>query len=97
MPAGTATVEVMPTVAQSALDTVRGTIRVALRVDIDREGAVVAVTSEEPGPSRYFERRCIDAAKKWAFAPAQTDEPRSMRIRFAITRSGVTASASPLP
>jgi TonB family protein len=95
--AGSATVEVMPAVARSALETVRGTIRVALRVDIDRQGAVVAVTSDEPGPSRYFERHCIDAAKKWTFAPVQTDEPRSMRIMFAITRSGVTASASPLP
>jgi len=94
---GTATVEVMPAVSQSALDTVRGTIRVALRVDIDKGGAVVAVTADEPGPSRYFERRCLDAAGKWKFAPAQTDEPRSMRIVFAITRSGVTASATPLP
>lgn len=94
---GSANVEAMPVVAQSALDTVRGTIRVALRADVDRSGAVVAVTSDEPGPSRYFERRCIDAAKKWTFAPAPTDEPRSMRILFAITRAGVTASATPLP
>ena len=94
---GIATVEVMPAVAKSALDTVRGTIRVVLRVEVDRSGAVVAVTSDEPGPSRYFERRCLDAASKWAFAPAQTDQPRSMRIAFAITRSGVTATATPLP
>ena len=87
----------MPAVAKSALDTVRGTIRVVLRVEVDRSGAVVAVTSDEPGPSRYFERRCLDAASKWAFAPAQTDQPRSMRIAFAITRSGVTATATPLP
>jgi TonB family protein len=94
---GAATVEVMPAVSQSALDTVRGTIRIALRVSIDKAGAVVAVTSDEPGPSRYFERRSVDAASKWRFAPAQTDEPRSMRIVFAITRSGVTGSATPLP
>lgn len=92
-----ATVEVMPAVSQSALDTVRGTIRIALRVSIDEAGAVIAVTPDEPGPSRYFERRSVDAAGKWKFAPAQTDEPRSMRIVFTITRSGVTASATPLP
>lgn len=94
---GLATLEVMPAVSQSALDTVRGTIRVAVRVSIDASGAVVAVTSDEPGPSRYFERRSLEAASKWTFAPAQTCEPRSMRIVFAITRSGVTASAIPLP
>jgi hypothetical protein len=93
----TATVEVMPAVSQSALDTVRGTIRIVLHVSIDKAGAVAAVTPDEPGPSRYFERRSVDAASKWKFSPAQTDEPRSMRIVFAITRSGVTASATPLP
>lgn len=94
---GLATLEVMPAVSQSALDTVRGTLRVVVRVSIDESGAVVAVASDEPGPSRYFERRSLDAASKWTFAPAQTDEPRSMRISFAITRSGVTASAIPVP
>jgi hypothetical protein len=92
-----ATVEVMPAVSQSALDTVRGTIRVALLARIDEAGAVVAVTSDEPGPSRYFERRSLEAARQWTFAPARTTEPRAMRIVFAITRSGVTASAMPLP
>ena len=94
---GIATVEVMPAVSRNALDTVRGTIRVTLLASIDQAGAVVAVTSEDPGPSRYFERRSLEAARKWTFAPAQSDEPRSMRIVFAITRSGVTASATPLP
>jgi TonB family protein len=94
---GIATLEVMPAVSQGALDTVRGTIRVVLRVSIDKTGAVVAVMSDEPGPSRYFERRSLEAARQWTFAPAQTNEPRSMQIVFAITRSGVTASAIPLP
>ena len=93
---GIATLEVMPAVSRSALDTVRGTIRVALRASIDQSGAVVEVTPEDPGPSRYFERRSLEAARKWTFAAAPTTEPRSMRIVFSITRSGVTASAIPL-
>ena len=94
-PAGIATNEVMPAVSQSALSTVRGTLRVTVRVSVNKAGTVIAATADDPGPSRYFERRSLEASRKWTFAPADTAQ-RSMRIRFAFTRSGVTASASPL-
>ncbi|MEP7312725.1 MAG: TonB family protein [Pseudomonadota bacterium] len=94
--AGIATDEVMPAVSQSALATVSGTLPVTVRVSVNKAGTVIAATADDPGPSRYFERRSLEAARKWTFAPADTDQ-RSMRIRFAFTRSGVTASASPLP
>jgi TonB family protein len=96
-PAGIATSEVMPAVSQSALDTVRGTLGVTVHVSVNKSGAVIAAAADDPGPSRYFERRSLDAAKKWRFAPADANELRLMRIRFAFTRSGVTASAAPLP
>jgi len=86
----------MPVVSQSALETVSGTLRVTVRVSVNKAGTVIAATTDDPGPSRYFERRSVEASKKWTFAPADTDQ-RSMRIRFAFTHSGVTASASPLP
>jgi TonB family protein len=95
-PAGIATSEVMPTVSQSSLDTVSGTLRVTVSVSVNKAGTVIAATTDDPGPSRYFERRSLEASRKWTFAPADTDQ-RSMRIRFAFTHSGVTASASPLP
>jgi TonB family protein len=95
--AGIATNEVMPAVSQSALDTVRGTLRVTVRVSVNKAGTVIAATADEPGPSRYFERRSVEASRQWTFAPADTADQRSIRIRFAFMQSGVTASASPLP
>lgn len=85
--------EVMPVVPRSASDTIRGTIRVAVRVTVDEDGKVVAATSEVPGPSRYFERLSLQAAKKWKFAPVETGGQRSMLVKFNYTRSGTTAKA----
>ncbi|MEP7311894.1 MAG: TonB family protein [Pseudomonadota bacterium] len=94
--AGITTDEAMPAVSQSALATVSGNLRVTVRVSVNKAGTVIAATADDPGPSRYFERRSLEAARKWTFAPADTDQ-RAMQIRFEFTRSGVTASASPLP
>jgi TonB family protein len=87
--------EVIPDVPQSALQTIRGTVRVSVRVIIDREGTVLAATSDDPGPSRYFERLALEAAKKWTFTPADTQEQRMMQVRFSFTRVGPAARASP--
>jgi TonB family protein len=87
--------EVLPTVPRSASETIRGTVRVSVRVIVDADGNVVAATSEDPGPSRYFERLSLEAAKKWIFAPAETGGQRLMLVKFNYTRSGTTAKAAP--
>jgi TonB family protein len=88
--------EAIPDVPRSALQTIRGTVRVSVRVIVDKDGAVLAATPDDPGPSRYFERLAIEASKKWTFAPANTEEQRLMLVRFNFTRAGTTASANPL-
>jgi TonB family protein len=88
--------EVIPDVPRSALQTIRGTIRVSVRVTVDKPGTVVAATSEVSGPSRYFERLAIDAARKWTFAPDATEEQRRMLVQFSFTRGGVTARTNPV-
>lgn len=87
--------EVIPDAPRSALQTIRGTVRVSIRVTLDRQGAVVDAVSADPGPSRYFERLSLEAARKWVFTPASTDTPRSMLLRFHFTREGATVSARP--
>lgn len=87
----------VPEVPRSALQTIRGTIRVSVRVGIDKRGTVVDATTEDRGPSRYFERLALASAKKWTFTPANLEERRSMLLRFNYTRAGATAEASPLP
>jgi TonB family protein len=86
--------EVLPAVSRGALNTVRGTIRVTIRVTLDKSGAVLAAAVAESGPSRYFARHALEAAKKWSFTSAKSDETRTMLVRFYFKRSGVTASAS---
>lgn len=90
-----ATNEVMPKVPQSALNTISGTVRVSVRVTIDKAGAVVDAAAEDAGPSRYFERLSVDASKKWTFTPAASEGQRTMLLRFNFTREGVTARAEP--
>jgi len=87
--------EVVPDVPQSALNTIRGTVRVAVRVDIDKQGKVVAATAADRGPSRYFERLSIEAAKKWTFTPATMEDSRVMLVQFNFTRDGATAHWNP--
>jgi TonB family protein len=88
--------EVIPDVPRSALETIRGTVRVSVRVIVNKEGTVLAASADDGGPSRYFERLALQAAKKWTFAPADSQEPRVVRVRFNFTRAGTTARASSL-
>jgi TonB family protein len=88
--------EVLPDPPQSALDTIRGTVRVSIRVIVDKDGTVIAAAADDPGPSRYFERLSLEAAKKWTFTPADTQAQRVMLVRFNFTREGTTARAHPL-
>ena|SRR5688572_11877433 len=83
--------EVSPNVPRSALNTISGTIVVTVRVTIDKEGKVRDATTMVPGPSRYFARLAVEAARKWTFTPTDSDERRSMLLRFNFRRSGATA------
>jgi TonB family protein len=89
--------EVLPDVSRSAQQTIRGTIRVSIRVIVDKDGNVVAATADEPGPSRYFARLSLEAARKWTFAPSASEQQRVMLVRFYFKRSGTTARAIPAP
>jgi TonB family protein len=88
--------EVIPDVPQSALQTIRGTVRVSVRLTIGKDGTVLAATADDPGPSRYFERLAIEASKKWTFSPAETEAQRMVLVRFNFTREGTTARATPV-
>jgi TonB family protein len=88
--------EVIPEVPRSARETIRGTVKVSVRVIVDKEGTVLVATADDPGPSRYFERLAIQASKKWKFAPTDSGEQRIMLVRFNFRRAGTTARADSL-
>jgi TonB family protein len=85
---------VIPEASQSALDTIRGTVRVAVRASVNPSGEVSDVTLDSPGPSKYFARLAQQAAQQWKFAPtpgATTD----WILRFEFTTTGAKAFATP--
>jgi TonB family protein len=65
--------KVLPDVPQRARDTIRGTVRVGVRVAVDPSGNVVGATFDSPGPSKYFGDLALQAARRWKFVPPKVD------------------------
>jgi TonB family protein len=87
----TATKQVLPTVSQSSLQTIRGVIKVIIRVQVNQDGTVRSATSQVPGASRYFERVALQSAKKWTFPPTSSQQSRTFSVHFDFARTGVAA------
>lgn len=85
--------EVVPEVPRAARRTIHGHIRVWIRVMVDQDGSVFAALADRPGPSRYFQRLAIEAAKKWTFPAVDAPSRRLLQVRFDFTRDGTTAHA----
>lgn len=88
--------EVIPDVPAGARRSVRGHIKVWVRLIVNRDGSVFAATPDRTGSSRYFERLALEASKKWTFPPVDAPSQRLVQIRFDFSREGVTARAVPL-
>ncbi|MEP6549045.1 MAG: hypothetical protein ABJD53_16430 [Gammaproteobacteria bacterium] len=86
----------MPDVSRRARASIRGTIKVSVRVSVDRSGKVTAQTLENRGSSRYFARVAGDAAMKWRFAPDSQDSRRWL-LQFEFSRDGTAAHGVPRP
>ena len=82
--------QVLPEASQSARNTINGTIRVNVRVEVDRSGKVTAAKLTNPGPSKYFAGLALKAAQRWEFsAPVSAGSPTSSTwlLQFGIKRS----------
>ena len=82
--------EVIPDIPVRARRTIRGHIKVYIRVIVDKDGTVFAALPDRAGPSRYFERLAMQSAKKWSFPPVDAPDRRVMQVRFDFSRSGTT-------
>jgi TonB family protein len=87
--------QTMPNISKSARETIHGTIKVRVRVDVDPTGAVRNASFVSPGPSKYFARQAMEAAQQWKFVPAQKQDSRSWIVRFGFKRSGTEAALEP--
>ncbi len=83
----------LPAVPRNAQASIHGHFKVSVRVNVDRTGNVVAAAVQDAGPSKYFARLAVDAAKQWKFSP--TDSARVWILQFAFSREKITAQAIP--
>jgi TonB family protein len=86
----------IPDVSRSARKSIRGVIKMTVRVTVDRSGNVVAATLDGRATSKYFTRAAVDAARKWKFAQTANPASRAWRLHFEFTRTGSTAHAAVL-
>jgi TonB family protein len=87
--------EEIPQVSAGARGTIHGRIQVAVRVTVDTSGNVTDTALANTGSSKYFARLATDAAKKWKFAPTDSQDLRRRLVIFEFSRDGVTGHASP--
>src|SRR5439155_18082718 len=87
--------QVLPDLARSARSTIQGKIRVSVRVDVDPSGKVTSAKLTSPGPSQYFARLSLQAARHWEFKPPQRNgqtTPSTWLLRFRFGRSATEVS-----
>jgi serine/threonine protein kinase len=89
--------KVFPEVPQNARDTIQGTIRVGIKVQVDSFGNVVGSEVDSPGPSKYFARLATEAAQGWKFGPSNRDAGRDFILHFDFTNTETNAWATQAP
>jgi len=83
----------MPEVLQSATNSIRGTVRVRVKINVDRAGNVEDAVLESRGPSRYFAQAAVQAAQRWKFKPPTVGGKgvlSSWTLQFDFTRGETT-------
>jgi TonB family protein len=88
--------QVMPEVPPSARNTIRGKIKVVVRVDVDSSGKVTSAKLAHSGSSRYFANLALKAAQQWEFSASPAGAPPSRwNLTFQFAKAGTKASAAP--
>jgi Protein kinase domain len=97
-PASAAVVhQAIPDVPRHARESIRGRIKITVRVTVDRSGNVVGERLVSSGSSKYFARLATDAAAKWKFVQADKQGSREWLLRFEFTRGGATGQVAVPP
>jgi TonB family protein len=86
--------QVLPDVPRKARETIRGKVKVSVRVRVAPSGNVVGATLVSPGPSQYFADLALQAARRWKFVPAKADGREiAWVLRFEFGRAATKAGA----
>lgn len=86
--------QVLPDVPETARDTIQGTIRVSVKVQVDPSGNVTGSELDSAGPSKYFARLALQAAQGWKFVPEAQAASREFILRFEFTNNETKSSAA---
>jgi TonB family protein len=92
--AGGVSHKVLPEVSQGARNTITGTVKVGVRVDVDSSGKVTAAKFASAGPSKYFAGLAMKAAQRWEFTPPEVNGAPSASawlLQFRFRRSSTEA------
>ena len=93
---GAALKRVMPDVSTAASNTIHGTLKVTVRVNVDPTGAVTNAEFSSRGPSAYFARMALESARKWTFQPPMQSGKAvasTWLLHYAFRRGGTDATA----
>ena len=80
---------VMPDVLPAASRSIQGKVNVRVRVNVSPAGEVQDASFESAGPSRYFAKVAMEAARQWKFTPARASgQPIASvwTLHFVFTR-----------
>jgi len=86
--------QVLPDVPQSAKNTITGTVKVGVRVEVDSSGKVTSARLTSPGPSKYFANLALKAAQRWEFSPPEADGQAAASawlLKFRFRRTSTQA------
>jgi TonB family protein len=87
--------QALPDVSKTARNTITGTVKVGVRVEVDSSGKVTVAKLASPGPSKYFAGLALKAAQGWEFSPPEVDgqaTPSTWLIQFRFKRDSTQAS-----
>jgi len=86
----------MPEISTHARSTIQGTVKVRVNVAVTAEGKVSRAALAAHGPSAYFARQALAAARQWTFAPPLSNggpHASEWTLQFEFRRSGTRANA----
>ena len=87
--------KVLPVVSEKARSTIRGSVRINVRVQLNPDGTVSSAELAGPAPSRFFADLSLKAARRWQFAAPSSSPsealPSSTVVRFDFTRTATSA------
>ena len=93
---GRVATRVIPEIRPSALHTIRGRIKIQVKLDVDETGNVTQAHLKSSGPSQYFARQSLEAARQWKFKPARANGraiTSQWVVQFILTRRAINDSA----